>query len=65
MVMIEALIAGISFFIGFCVTYIPLKSEIEKLKKKIEEQDSTINGFVLTRQSKFIKDDENEQKTEN
>ncbi len=65
MVMIEALIAGTSFFIGFCVTYIPLKSKIEELKKKIETQDSIINGFMLTRQSKFIKDDENEQKTEN
>ncbi len=54
-----------SFTMGFLVTYLPLKSKIEELKKKIETQDSIINGFMLTRQSKFIKDDENEQKTEN
>ena len=60
MVIIEASIAGMSFFIGFLVTFIPLKSKIEKLKKKIEEQYSIINGFILTKECcrcKFKKDD--------
>ncbi len=65
MVIFETILMGMSFTMGFLVTYLPLKSKIEELKKKIETQDSIINGFMLTRQSKFIKDDENEQKTEN
>lgn len=65
MVIFEMMLAGISFFIGFLVVYIPLRMRIEELKKKIEEQDSIINGFTLTKQSKFTKDDENEQKTKN
>ena len=46
--MIEALIAGISFFIGFLMSFIPLNSKIGELKKKINECESEINKFMLT-----------------
>lgn len=45
MIIFETILVGTSFFIGFLVAYIPLNSKIQELKKKIEEQKSTINQF--------------------